>query len=104
MLPQLHEPLATVLQDKNPFGLLIPSPTMNAAPSCAANTCSTSCASHSSIFTAESSSRFAVAAGIAYRSIAGKDNSSNVGDAVWARASISPAHPTAGPAVIKGFL
>src|SRR5262245_11909938 len=104
MLPQVHELFGTVLYDTKPFGLLLPSPVTKAAPSWAANTRSTSCASHSSMLTALSSSRFVVAAGIAYSSIAGNDSSSSVGVVVCARASVSPTQPATAPVAIIGFL
>src|ERR1051325_4899539 len=104
MLPQLHDALATVVYCRKPFGLFTPSPLTNAAPSCCANTCSTSPASHSSMLTTESSSSVAVAAGCADSSIAGNERESSVGDAVCVRGSVSPTQPTAGPVIMNGFL
>src|SRR5262245_39581084 len=104
MLVQDHEASATFVYCRKPFGLLVPSPLTNAAPSCAANTCSTSAAIHSSRFTAASSSSVALAAGIAYNSIAGNESSASVGVVVCVRSPVSAAQPAAGPPVMNGFL
>jgi hypothetical protein len=89
-----------------PLGWVVPLPLMKAVPSCWAKLSRTSSAIHSSMSTAESSSRAEVAAGMAYSSMVGNCISvraASVGESVSGRAAVSATQPDSAPVMANGL-